>query len=141
MTSAVKVRGWALTFIDMSDNTPDEVPDISTETFDEPDLAEPPPRPAEPQPPPMSARTELPFGLVLFLLLALLVVLFTVQNTQDVELNFLTWEGRYPLALIIIGTILVTVILDEILGLFLRRRRRRRAAERAELKRLREQSR
>lgn len=85
----------------------------------------------------VSAKTELSWGLALFLLLAILVVVFTVQNTQPVGLEFLAWEGRFPMALIIIVVVAVTVILDEILGLILRRRRRRRAAERAELERFR----
>jgi uncharacterized integral membrane protein len=87
----------------------------------------------------INARTEIPFGLILFLVIAVLLVVFTVQNSsEDVTLKFLVWEGSYPLALIIIGVVAVTVILDEVLGLFLRQRRRRRLAEKQELKRLRE---
>jgi uncharacterized integral membrane protein len=90
----------------------------------------------------MNARTELPFGLIAFLLIAVLLVIFTVQNSaESVTLKFLGWEGAYPLALIIIGVVAVTVILDEILGLVLRRRRRRRLAEKQELRRLREMNR
>jgi uncharacterized integral membrane protein len=88
---------------------------------------------------PINARTELPFGLILFLVIAVLLVVFTVQNSsEDVTLKFLVWEGNYPLALIIIGVVAVTIVLDEVLGLFLRQRRRKRLAEKRELKRLRE---
>ena len=90
-------------------------------------------------PRPISARTEIPFGLIVFLIIAILLVIFTVQNSSgDIPLKFLVWEGSYPLALIIIGVVAVTIILDEVLGLFLRRRKRKRFAEKQELKRLRE---
>ena len=94
------------------------------------------------RPRPISARTELPFGLIVFLVIAVLLVLFTVQNSSEaVTLKFLVWEGSYPLALIIIGVVSVTVVLDEVFGLFLRQRRRKRLAEKQELKRLREMNR
>jgi uncharacterized integral membrane protein len=95
-----------------------------------------PPKSAMPEP--VNARGELPWGLVMFLVLIALVVVFAVQNTADVPLEFLGWNGSYPLAVVIIAVILVTVVLDEILGVFLRRRRRRRIAEKEELRRLRE---
>ena len=69
----------------------------------------------------------------------MLLVVFAVQNTQDVDLRFLGWEGRFPLVVIIVTIVVVTVVLDEILGTVLRRRRKRRRAEREELKRLRSQ--
>lgn len=100
------------------------------------------PMPEQKAPTLLSARTEIPFGLIVFLIIAVLLVIFTVQNSsEDVTLKFLPWEGQYPLALIIIGVVAVTVILDEVFGLFLRQRRRRRLAEKQELQRLREQNR
>lgn len=80
-----------------------------------------------------------PWGLAGFLVLTILLVVFVLQNGQDVGLTFLGWEGSYPLAMILIVVVAVSVILDEILGAVLRRRRRRRRDERAELKRLRSQ--
>ncbi len=79
----------------------------------------------------------IPWGLGLFLIIAILLVVFAVQNTQLVTLNFIGWEGEFPLVVIIVAVAAVAVILDEILGVVLRRRRRRRRAEKAELKRLR----
>lgn len=84
-------------------------------------------------------RADVPWGLAGFLVLALLLVVFAVQNTQSVELRFLGFEGSYPLVVIIITVVVVTVLLDEILGFVMRRRRTRRAREREELKRLRKQ--
>lgn len=80
-----------------------------------------------------------PWGLALFLVVVVLLVVFVVQNAQSVALKFLGWEGEYPLSLIIILVIAVSILLDEILGGVLRSRRRRRRAERDELRRLRKE--
>lgn len=82
-------------------------------------------------------RPELPWRLTIFLVLAILVVVFAVQNTQTVELRFLAWNWQLPLVIIILVAVVVSVLLDEILGGILRRRRRRRRLEREELQRLR----
>lgn len=94
------------------------------------------PRP-EPPPPPVDAGV--PWGLIFFLILSVLMAVFAVQNTQDVELEFLTWSGEFPLIMIIVGVFVTAVILDEILGTILRRRRRTRKMEKQELQRLRKQ--
>lgn len=82
-------------------------------------------------------RSGAPWGLAAFLIGVLLLVIFVVQNVQEVALRFLGWEGEYPLSLIIIVVIALTVLLDEILGGVLRSRRRKRRADKAELRRLR----
>ena len=94
-------------------------------------------RPVRPEQAPVDAG--IPWGLVLFLILSVLMAIFAVQNTQDVELEFLTWAGEFPLIMIIVGVFVTAVILDEILGTFLRRRRRTRKLEKQELERLRKQ--
>ena len=81
--------------------------------------------------------TAVPWGLAAFLVSIVLLVTFVVQNVQDVALKFLGWEGEYPLSLIIIVVIAVSVLLDEMLGSALRRRRRNRREEKEELRRLR----
>jgi len=86
-----------------------------------------------------AASGGVPWGLALFLIGVILLVTFVVQNVQEVRLVFLGWEGDYPLSLIIILVIAVTIFLDEVLGAALRRRRRRRKAEKTELRRLRKQ--
>lgn len=79
----------------------------------------------------------IPWRLGLFLLLAVVVVIFAVQNTQEVELQFLGWSWQLPLVIIITITVVVSVLLDEILGGIIKGRRRKRRVERSELKRLR----
>lgn len=81
-----------------------------------------------------------PWRLALFLILAIVVVVFAVQNTQDVELHFLGWNWELPLVIIILMAVVVTIILDQILTGLVTRRRRRRRIEREELRRLRGES-
>jgi len=78
--------------------------------------------------------------LALFLVGAILLTTFVLQNGQDTELRFLGWRETYPLSFIIVIVTAVTVILDEILGFVVKRRRARRRAEREELRRLRGES-
>lgn len=122
--------------IDLPDAEPDiGLPDAASDTglpAAEPDEA---PEPIAPTP--LGDRTGVPWGLGLFLVLSVLLVIFAIQNTQTVTLRFLPWEGRFPLAVVVVAIVVVTVILDEVLGALMRRRRRRRRAERAELDRLR----
>ncbi|MGH8912584.1 MAG: lipopolysaccharide assembly protein LapA domain-containing protein [Acidimicrobiia bacterium] len=87
------------------------------------------------EPPP-----AIPWRLGLFLLLAVVVVVFSVQNTQDASLHFLGWSWELPLVIIILMTVVVSVLLDEVLGGIIKRRRRRRHEEREELRRLRDRS-
>ncbi|HVR33533.1 MAG TPA: lipopolysaccharide assembly protein LapA domain-containing protein [Acidimicrobiia bacterium] len=98
------------------------------------------PEEIEPAPDGPTVRREstgAPWGLAAFLISIVLLVIFVVQNVQDVALKFLAWEGEYPLSLIIIVVIAISVLLDEMLGSVLRRRRRNRREEKEELRRLR----
>ena len=74
------------------------------------------------------------WGLLGFLLLLVLIMIVALQNSQTTNLRFLAWTTpEVPLSVIILGTIVVAIILDEMAGIAwrLRRRRRRKAAERA----------
>ena len=61
--------------------------------------------------------------------LLLLLVIFIAQNTQDVEVSFLGWEGRAPLSVSLLVASLVGILLAVVAGslriLQLRRRVRR----------------
>jgi uncharacterized integral membrane protein len=93
--------------------------------------------PTEAEPTRYDPAPAIPWRIGLFLLLAVLVVIFSVQNTQDVALRFLGWSWELPLVIVILGSVVVSVLLDEILGGIIKRRRRQRYLEREELKRLR----
>lgn len=118
------------------ERTPDDrqKPEPKKSELGAPELSE---RRAEPEPSPVAVDAGIPWGLVFFLILSVLMAVFAVQNTQDVELEFLTWSGEFPLIMIIVGVFVTAVILDEILGTILRRRRRTRKMEKQELERLR----
>ena len=77
------------------------------------------------------------WGAVLILIGLALLVVFAVQNTDPVPVEFLWLQGEYPLSLVILITVAVVVLFVELFGLFYRRRRRKRLTEREELKRLR----
>ncbi|MDW3214375.1 MAG: lipopolysaccharide assembly protein LapA domain-containing protein [Ilumatobacteraceae bacterium] len=78
-------------------------------------------------------------GFALVAALALLVVV-AFQNTHDVGFEFLWFETQLPLILILLITFGLAVLGAESIGFVWRHRRRRRLQERAELKRLRENS-
>ena len=79
-------------------------------------------------------------GLVVGVVLAILVIVFSAQNTDTAPIKFLWMEWSSPIFAVILASLLVGIVLDEIVGLLFRSRRRRRLAEREELKRLRKQS-
>ncbi|MFZ0626685.1 MAG: LapA family protein [Acidimicrobiia bacterium] len=80
-------------------------------------------------------------GLAAILLFALILLLLSVQNTQEATISFLAWTFSIPLFAVAIGAALIAVILDELIGLIWRRTVRGRMAERAELEELRSQQR
>ena len=98
-------------------------------------------RQPEPTPAPVSRRSGADFSwsLAIFLLIGLGFVVFAVQNTRDVDVEFLRWNFTVSLPLLLVVTALIAVIADEIIGLIRRRKRRTRLAEREELKRYRGQ--
>lgn len=80
------------------------------------------------------------WGLVIGLVLAALVIILAAQNTASVTVRFLGWEISTPLIVLILGSLFIGIVLDEIAGAIYRRRRRRILNERAELERLRNSS-
>ncbi len=76
-------------------------------------------------------------SLAIIFLGALTLLILAVQNTSEVTIEILGWEFDLPLFGVILGTALVAVVLDELIGLVWRRQRRTRLEERAELQRLR----
>ncbi len=71
------------------------------------------------------------------MILALAVIVLAAQNTDTVTISFLAWDSSTPLIVLILGTLLIGLVVDELLGLVYRKRRRRTLRERDELKRLR----
>ncbi len=74
------------------------------------------------------------WGLLSSLLLLVAIMVLAFQNPQLTEITFLAWTTpEVPVSIVIIGSAVVAIIVDELFGIFwrLRRRRRRRAAEKA----------
>ncbi len=100
------------------------------------EVPDPVPAPSAPTQEP-SDGPGIRWGLIAGLILIAAIAVLAGQNTQDVTLNFLWWDGRAPLIAIILGTVVVAILFDEVVGFIWRRRRRRELAEKEELKRLR----
>lgn len=82
----------------------------------------------QPRPPdglvPAATGTGITGGLVLLILGLGLVLIVTAQNTRAVRFEFLWFDGRPSLAVLLLGAILLTLVVDEAIGLVWRRRRR-----------------
>jgi uncharacterized integral membrane protein len=108
----------------MADPAP---PPPSPDTDPEPTAPSPPPPPKDPL---RRSRTSGAFvALVLLGLLLVLLIVFIAQNTQDVHVSFLAWDGTTPLAVALliaaVGGILVTAVAGLLRIWQLRRRVRR----------------
>lgn len=75
---------------------------------------------------PSAVRDPAPWGLVLLLIWAVLLIIFSVQNAQQVTVEFLGWDWQMPLALLMMITALATLVLTGLGMAFYRRRRRKR---------------
>jgi uncharacterized integral membrane protein len=109
------------------------------------DAAATPPDDVEASPPAPSDRvvervptgTGLRWGLILGIILSIPLIVFLAQNTQSVTINFLAWTGQIPLVAVLGATVVVTIVIDELIGLAVRSRRRKAIVEHQELQRLR----
>jgi uncharacterized integral membrane protein len=77
------------------------------------------------------------WGLVVGVVLAIVVIGFAAQNTQAVTVKAIVWDWSSPLFVVVLISVIMGIVLDEIVGLLFRARRRRLMAEKAELRRLR----
>lgn len=91
------------------------------------------------EPIPLEPTPGIPWRLAVFLFLVVLIVIFAIQNTQDVELRFLAWSWSLPLVVVILIAVVISVVIDEVLGGLIKRRRLKRRREREELERFRRQ--
>ncbi len=89
--------------------------------------------PPEPQEPP----TDLPWGGIVATVGLILVVVFAVQNTETVPIEFLWMSGTSPLSIVILVSAVASAVFTMLGGVFYKKRRRRRRAEKDELKYLR----
>ena len=68
----------------------------------------------------------MPVKTIVFIVLAILIVIFTIQNTQVIDIQFLTWKASISRALVLLSTLFVGIILGWLItwGGYSRRRRK-----------------
>lgn len=71
------------------------------------------------------------------LVVAVAVVVFVAQNGHSVAVEWLWMDFDTSPAVLVLGAVLLGILVDEVVGLLVRRARRRRINEREELERLR----
>jgi uncharacterized integral membrane protein len=91
----------------------------------------------EPEPRRVFAGTGISWAFIFGAILTAAIIILAVQNTDPVPVKLYFWETEAPLIIVMLVTALVVVLIDEMIGLIMRRRKRRVLAEREELKRLR----
>ncbi|MFQ5841582.1 MAG: lipopolysaccharide assembly LapA domain-containing protein, partial [Thermodesulfobacteriota bacterium] len=77
----------------------------------------------------MTAKT------IVFIVLAILIVIFTIQNTQVVEIRFFLWKTSISGALMLLSTLFIGIILGWLLTWtdYSRRKRKVKAEEKKPL--------
>lgn len=75
-----------------------------------------------------------------WLILAVAILPVVMQNTQIVQVRYLIWDIRIPLAAAFLAVAVIAEVATEIIGWAWRARRRRELAVRAELKELKRQT-
>ena len=79
--------------------------------------APPPPPPPPPEDPLRRSRTSGAWVAVVgFGLLLVLLVVFIAQNTQDVHVSYLGWDGEAPLAVTLLIATVAGIVLTAVAG-------------------------
>ena len=81
--------------------------------------------------------TGLYWSLLLGLIVATVILIGIVQNSQSVQVQYLVWHLNTPLIVVLLVTIVASVLLSALVGVAWRHRRRRQLADREELRGLR----
>ena len=53
----------------------------------------------------------MPIKTIVFIVLAILIVIFTIQNTQVVDIQFFMWKASISRALVLLSTLFIGIIL------------------------------
>lgn len=101
----------------------------------QPGRPDPLPKPKDAAPPAVGSgaeaeeetlRSGIRWGLVASLAAVVLIAIFSVQNISSTDVNFLFWTWRMPLVVLILLVVLLSVVADEFITFWLRRRKRQR---------------
>ena len=66
--------------------------------------------------------------MILFIVLGVLAVVFILQNSDSQEINFLFFEFRAPLWVILFGLLVLGALLDRLVTYWMKRRKARQVA-------------
>lgn len=94
----------------------------------------------QPEPHLPDSGRRMRWGLVATVGLAAALIALALQNTDTVTIEWLWWDFRAPLVIVLLVTAIAAIALSELVGFILRRRKRRRLAEEEELRRLRDEA-
>ncbi len=83
------------------------------------------------------AGTGISWAFIFGVLLTVAIIVLAVQNTDQVPVTLYFWDIEAPLIIVMVVTGLAAILIDELIGMIIRRRKRKVLAEREELKRLR----
>ena len=67
-----------------------------------------------------------PWRLVSALAVFGIIVIFALQNTQSVDVNFLFWDFGIPLIVVITGTMVLSVVFGDMIDWWWKRRKKKR---------------
>ena len=81
-----------------------------------------------------------PWGGLLITVFLVMLVVFAVQNTEVINVEFFWMSGEFALSIVILVTTLAASIISVVATAFLRKRRRKRKVEKDELRTFRSQS-
>lgn len=71
----------------------------------------------------------IPWGAILLGIWAIGLIIFSVQNAEQVTVDFLGWSFQMPIALLVMVTALATLVVASVGSYWYRRRRRKRRAK------------
>ncbi len=76
-----------------------------------------------------SDGVAIPWRLITALVLFGLIVIFALQNTGSVDVNFLFWDFGIPLIVVITTTMVISVVFGDMINWWWRRRKRKHKEE------------
>ncbi|MBA3605063.1 MAG: LapA family protein [Actinomycetota bacterium] len=72
----------------------------------------------------VESRSGISPALIGFVVIAIIAVVFIIQNANDSRVNILFWDVTASLWLVIAVSIVIGILLDRLFGIWWRRRRR-----------------
>jgi uncharacterized integral membrane protein len=76
---------------------------------------------------PRGDKTKISPSLIIGIVVAILVVVFIVQNAKDSQVKFLFWDGTISLWVVIVISLILGALLDRLVTWYMRRRSSRKA--------------